>query len=86
MSDKERADAFGEATREKLRQFIARIERLEADKSEIAADIKEVYYECKTFGFDNKIIRKIIALRKIEAAEREEMGALLEMYMTAIDD
>ncbi len=85
MSDSERADSMGQATREKLRQFIARIERLEAEKAELAADIREVYAEVKTFGFDNKILRKVISLRKLEAHERAEQDALLEMYMDAIE-
>lgn len=86
MSDSERADSMGQATREKLRQFIARIERLEAEKAELAADIREVYAEVKTFGFDNKILRKVVSLRKLEAHERAEQEALLDMYMDAIED
>lgn len=86
MSDSERADSMGQATREKLRQFIARIERLEAEKAELAADIREVYAEVKTFGFDNKVLRKVVSLRKLEAHERAEQEALLDMYMEAIDD
>jgi len=85
LSDSDRAEQMGQATREKLNQFIARIERLEADKAELAADIREVYAELKTFGFDSKVVRKVVALRKIEQAEREEQEALLEMYMSAIE-
>jgi len=85
MSDSDRADSLGQATKEKLRQFVARIERLEAEKTELAADIREVYAEVKTFGFDTKIMRKVISLRKVEAAERAEQEALLDMYMEAID-
>ena len=85
MSDSDRADNLGQATKEKLRQFVARIERLEAEKTELAADIREVYSEVKTFGFDTKVMRKVISLRKVEAAERAEQEALLEMYMEAID-
>jgi len=50
MSDSDRADQMGQATREKLRQFIARIERLEGEKAELASDIRDVYAEMKTFG------------------------------------
>lgn len=85
ITDEQRAESMGETTREKLKQFIARIERLEAEKTELAADIREVYAETKTFGFDTKIIRKTVALRKIEAHEREEQEALLELYMDAIE-
>ena len=85
MSDSDRADQMGQATREKLRQFIARIERLEAEKAELAADIRDVYGEMKTFGLDTKVMRKVIALRKQDAAERAEQEALLELYLEASD-
>lgn len=79
------ATQMDQATKEKLIQFIARIERLEADKAEIAADIREVYAEVKSFGFDSKTMRKVIALRKVEAVEREQQEALVEMYMGAVE-
>ena len=86
ISDADRADQMGQATREKLKQFIARIERLEAEKAELAADIREVYAEVKTFGFDNKVMRKVVALRKKEPGERAEEEALLDMYMGVLED
>lgn len=86
MTDDQRADAFGEATREKFKQFIARIERLEMEKTELAADIREVYAETKTFGFDTKVVRKVIALRKQDANERAEQEALLDMYLEIVAD
>jgi len=86
MNDSDRADQLGQATREKLKQFIARIERLEAEKTELAADIREVYAEVKTFGFDTKVMRKVVALRKVDASERAEQEALLDMYMDVLDD
>jgi len=86
LSDADRADQLGQATREKLQQFVARIERLEAEKSELAADIREVYAEVKTFGLDTKVMRKVIRQRKIEAAERAEQEALLEMYMEVAEN
>ena len=85
ITDEQRAESMGETTREKLKQFFARIERLEAEKTELAADIREVYAEAKTFGFDTKIVRKAIALRKIEANERADQEALLELYMDAVE-
>jgi uncharacterized protein (UPF0335 family) len=85
MSDSDRADQMGQATREKLRQFIARIERLEGEKAELASDIRDVYAEMKTFGLDTKVMRKVIALRKQDANERAEQEALLELYMEASD-
>lgn len=86
MDENTNSDALGQATREKLKQFIARIERLEAEKAELAADIREVYGEIKSFGLDTKIMRKVISLRKMEAHERAEQEALLEMYMEVVDD
>jgi uncharacterized protein (UPF0335 family) len=71
-------------TNGQLKAIVARIERLEEDKKVIAGDIKEVYAEAKAEGFDIKIIRKVIALRKREAAERIEEQALLETYMNAL--
>lgn len=76
---------LNQTTREKLSQFIQRIERLESDKGKVAADIKETYSEAKVFGFDTKALRKVVALRKIEASEREEQEMLIELYMGVID-
>ena len=67
-----------------LRAIVDRIEKLELDKASIAGDIKEVYAEAKANGFDTKIIRKVIAIRKKEAAAREEEAALLDIYMAAL--
>lgn len=67
-----------------LQAIVQRIERLEEDKAAIAGDIKEVYAEAKANGFDTKILRKVIALRKKEAAERVEEQAILETYMGAL--
>lgn len=74
------------ATVERLNQFVTRIERLEGEKAELAADIREVYAEVKIFGLDSKIVRKIIAARKKEAAERAEEEALMTIYMEALED
>lgn len=66
---------------EQLKSVIERIERLEVDKAEIAGDIKEIYSEAKANGFDTKILRAVIALRKLEAAEREQMQSMIDTYM-----
>ncbi len=86
MSEQDRVDSMGDATREKLRQFIARVERLEAEKAELATDIREVYSEMKSFGFDTKVMRKLISLRKQDENERAEQEALLDLYMGALND
>lgn len=69
---------------DQLRAFIERIERLEEEKTAIAGDIKEVYAEAKGNGFDTKVLRKIISIRKQDHNERMEQEALLELYLTAL--
>jgi len=68
-----------------LRSHIERIERLEEEKRGIAEDIKEVYAGAKAVGFDVAILRKIIAIRKLDAADRQELEALLDVYLLAIE-
>ncbi|MEX0300415.1 MAG: DUF2312 domain-containing protein [Kordiimonas sp.] len=70
---------------EQLRGFIERIERLEEEKKGIAEDIKEIYAGAKATGFDPKIMRKIVSLRKMDQADRQEQEALIDVYMHAIE-
>ena len=74
----------GGVAADQLRSVIERIERLEEEKKALAEDIKDVYAEAKGNGFDTKIIRKVIALRKRDAAERDEEETILELYMRAL--
>jgi uncharacterized protein (UPF0335 family) len=67
-----------------LRSLVERIERLEEEKKTIAGDIKEVYAEAKANGFDTKIVRKVISIRKKDRHEREEEEALIETYLNAL--
>ncbi len=69
---------------EALRQLIDRIERLEEEKSALSEDIKEVYSNGKSQGFDVKILRQLIRLRKMDASDRAEQESLLDIYKTAI--
>jgi len=69
---------------DQLRSVIERIERLEEEKAGIAADIRDIYAEAKGNGFDSKIIRQIIRLRKMEKADRQEQEELLELYKAAL--
>ncbi|WP_029724006.1 DUF2312 domain-containing protein [Sphingomonas sp. UNC305MFCol5.2] len=69
---------------EQLRLFIERIERLEEEKKGIADDIKDVYAEAKSTGFDVKTMRHIVRLRKMEKHHRDEADALLETYRNAL--
>jgi uncharacterized protein (UPF0335 family) len=68
----------------KLKSLIERIERLEEDKAAVAGDLKEVYAEAKGEGFDVKIVRKVVRLRKQDAAKRQEEEALIDLYISAI--
>ncbi len=70
---------------EQLRGFIERIERLEEEKKGIAEDVKEIYAGAKAVGFDPKVMRKVIAIRKMDQADRQEQEALLDVYMHAIE-
>ena len=75
-----------EATREKLRQTVAKIERLEEEKKEVAEQIKEIYAEAKAFGFDTKALRQVIRLRKIDKADRDEQEMVLDTYLLALGE
>jgi len=85
-SPTDQSDAIGAAAREQLKAIVARIERLEEEKKGIADDIKEVYAEAKANGYDTKVLRKVISLRKQDRNERAEQEALLELYLGAIGE
>lgn len=70
--------------RDQLRAFVERIERLEEEKKAIADDVKEVYAEAKGTGFDTKVIRQIIRIRKQDPNERAEFEAILDLYMHSL--
>ncbi|MGB8363108.1 MAG: DUF2312 domain-containing protein [Rhizomicrobium sp.] len=67
-----------------LKSFIERIERLEEEKAALTADIREVYAEAKGQGFDTKIMRQVVRLRKLEQADRQEQEAILDLYLGAL--
>lgn len=67
-----------------LRTIVERIERLEEEKKTIAGDIKEVYAEAKSNGFDTKVLRKVISLRRKDVAERQEEEAMIDVYLAAL--
>ncbi|MEQ8510644.1 MAG: DUF2312 domain-containing protein [Rhodospirillaceae bacterium] len=71
---------------DRLKSFIERIERLEEEKKNLTADTREVYAEAKSSGFDTKTMRKVIALRKLDASDRQEQEALLETYLRALGE
>ena len=68
----------------RLKTIIERIERLEEDKAAVANDIKEVFAEAKGEGFDVKILRKVVRIRKQDKAKRQEEEALVDLYLSAI--
>ncbi len=68
----------------RLKSFIERIERLEEEKNNILADIKEVYSEAKSSGYEPKIMRKVLIIRKMDVDERLEQEALLDTYRNVL--
>ena len=73
-------------TNNQLQSVIERIERMEVEKAAVAEDIKQIYLEAKGNGFDTKIIRKIVAMRKRTAAELEEERVMIEVYLGQLSD
>lgn len=76
---------IGGIAADRLRALIERIERLEEEKSSINQDIREIFAEAKSAGFDAKIMKAVIRLRKMNVADREEQEYLLETYRKALD-
>ena len=70
---------------DRLRSLIERIERLEEEKKAIAGDIRDIFAEAKSAGFDVKVMREILKLRKMDAADRDEKELLLETYRKALE-
>ena len=70
--------------KDQLKAFIERIERLEEDKKSIGGDIKDVYAEAKSNGYDVKALRHIVALRKLDVDERREQQAIVDTYLAAL--
>lgn len=85
MADEENKNEVGGIAADRLRSLIERIERLEEEKAAIGSDIRDVYAEAKSAGFDVKIMRAIIKLRKMNAADRDEQEYLLDVYKKALD-
>ncbi len=75
---------FGGVSGDKLRQLVDKIEKLEEEKKEVAECIRDAYGEAKSYGYDVKILKKVIKLRTIEAAKRMEEEEILDIYMHAL--
>ena len=84
MSDETNPEVGGIAV-DRLRSLIERIERLEEEKAAIASDSRDIFAEAKSAGFDVKIMKTVIKLRKMNAADRDEQELLLETYRKALD-
>ncbi len=78
--------ALTEAAKEKLKQMVSRIERMEEEKAVIATEIKEAYAEAKGLGYDTKALRAVIRLRKQDRQERAEAEAVLDLYLHALGE
>ncbi|MBI4970178.1 MAG: DUF2312 domain-containing protein [Rhodospirillales bacterium] len=70
---------------ERLKSFVERIERLEEEKAALGSDIRDVYSEAKGAGFDTKVMRQIVRLRKMDSQDRREQEELLDLYKRALD-
>jgi len=70
--------------REQLKSVVERIERLEEEKKAIADDIRDIYAEAKANGFDTKVLRQVVSLRKKDLAERQEQDAIRDLYLQAL--
>jgi uncharacterized protein (UPF0335 family) len=75
-----------QTAQEKLRQLVARIEKLEEEKKSIADDVKESYAEAKAMGFDSKVLRQVIRIRKTPRQEREEQEQVRDLYLHALGE
>ena len=74
----------GGVAADRLKSFIERIERLEEERTALGADIREIFAEAKGTGFDTKIMRQVIKLRKMDQADRQEQEHLLDLYKRAL--
>lgn len=77
-------DKSQEISGARLKSFVERIERIEAEKKALADDVRDVYLEAKSTGFETKIISKIVGLRRMNLEKRREQEELLELYKSAI--
>mgnify|MGYP001150535369 CR=1 FL=1 len=84
MSDSDVSAEMNQATVGQLKAIVERIERLEEEKKALADDIREVYAEAKANGFDAKVLRRIVSLRKQDVDERKEQEEILDLYLSAL--
>lgn len=86
MSEDAATVALTKAAKDKLAQVVSKIEKLEEEKKEVGGQIKDVYQEAKSMGYDTRALRAVIHLRKQDRQEREEQGAILDTYLLALGE
>jgi uncharacterized protein (UPF0335 family) len=86
MDDGAAAAALTQAAKEKLKQVVSKIEKLEEEKKEVGGQIKDTYAEAKAMGYDTKALRAVIRLRRMDRQEREEAEAILDTYLMALGE
>ena len=79
-------DVLNSTAQGQLQSIVSRVERLETERAELAEHLKEVFAEAKSSGFDVKILRKVVRLRKQDRAKRQEEDAILDLYMAALGE
>lgn len=84
--DAANVDVLNATAQTQLNSYLERIERLEEDKAAVMQDLKEVYAEAKGNGFDTKIMRKVVRIRKMDRAKRQEEEALIDLYLSALGE
>jgi len=84
--DSSTIDVLNSTAQAQLKSIIERVERLEQEKAEVAEQIKEVFAEAKGNGYDVKTLRKVVRIRKIDRAKRQEEEALLDLYLAAVGE
>lgn len=86
MAETVQAQSLTQSAQERLRQIVTAIEKLDEEKKSISEDIKERYAEAKGAGFDAKIVRQVVRLRKVERQEREEQDQIRDLYLHALGE
>lgn len=79
-------DVLGSTAQAQIKSIIERVERLETERAEIAEQVKEVYLGAKGNGYDVAILKKVVRLRRIDRAKRQEADAILDLYLSAIGE
>lgn len=86
MSDEISAEALTQAAKDKLKQVVSKIERLEEEKAEVSTQIRDTYAEAKSMGYDTKALRATVKLRKQDRQKREEQQSILGTYLLALGE